>query len=49
MVKDSEAWHAAVHGGKESNTTELLNNTSGVSEHPQPQPAWDLLQALEES
>ena len=26
IVKDREAWHAVVHGHKESNPTEWLNN-----------------------
>ena len=34
MVKDREAWHAAVHGvTKELDTLEQLNNSSKVSGH----------------
>ena len=29
IVKDREAWHAAVHGGTELDMTEQLNNNMG--------------------
>ena len=31
MVKDREAWHAAIHGVKESVLTEQLNNKKNIS------------------